>query len=222
MKCCVGGYTCYVTYGRQNLTSPETDLVVREKTNPKRHLPNLSVLEGSGNVYMRCSFTYDFALHDSLEISWIFYNGEKTTNIKPNSTGRVQGKALQGRALILTFPYRKVSTTYLTLTIEDVGLQDDGWYTCMAKTRLDSAVTQTGRLDVKKKTEIIKNPAHVLAVQGGEATLLCIVSIDSSLIDDTEIYWTHNGRSTQEDRNGMKVFGHVKQKITHTITDVMS
>ena len=126
--------------------------------------------------------------------------------------GRVQGKALQGRALILTLPYSKVSTTYLTLTIEDVGLQDDGWYTCMAKTRFDSAVTQTGRLDVKKKTEIIKNPAN----------LLCIVSIDSSLIDDTEIYWTHNGRSTQEDRNGMKVFGHVKQKITHTITDVMS
>ena len=88
-----------MAYGRKNLTSPETNLVVREKTKPKRHLPNLSVLEGSGNVYMRCSFTYDFALHDSLEISWIFYNGEKTTNIKPNSTGRVQGKALQGRAL---------------------------------------------------------------------------------------------------------------------------
>ena len=222
LKFCEGGYICYVTSGRQNLTSPETQLLVREKTAPKRHLPNLSVLEDSGDVYMRCSFTYDFALHDSLEISWIFNNGEKTSKIMPNSTGRVQGKALQGRALILTFPYRKVSTTYLTLTIEDVSLEDDGWYTCLATTRLDSAVTQTGRLDVKKKTEIIKNPAHVLAVQGGEVSLLCIVSIDSSLLNDAEIYWTHNGRSTQEAKTRLEVFGHEKQKIIHTITDVTS
>ena len=215
-----GGYICYVTHGAQNLTSPETRLLVREKTKPKRHLPNLSVLEGSGNVYMRCSFTYDFALHDSLEISWIFYNGDSSKNIHTNSTGRVQGKAVQGRALILTFPYRKISTTYLTLTIEDVSLEDDGWYTCVAKTRLDSAVTQTGRLDVKKKTEIIKNPAHVMAVQGGAATLLCIVSIDSSLLDDTEVYWTHSGRSTLEDRNNIEVFGHQKQKLTHKISEV--
>lgn len=217
-----GGYICYVTSRRKNLTSLETQLVVREKTTPKRRLPNLSVLEGSGDVYMRCSFTYDFALHDSLEISWIFNNGEKTSTIRPNKTGRVQGKAMQGRALILTFPYRKVSTTYLTLTIEDVSLKDDGWYTCLAKTRLDSAVTPTGRLDVKKKTEIIKNPAHVQAVQGGEATLLCIVSIDSSLLNDAEIYWTHNGRMTQEVRTKLEVFGHEKQKITHKITDVTS
>ena len=73
---------------------------------------------------------------------------------------------------------------------------------------------------MKKKTEIIKNPAHVRAVQGGAATLLCIVSIDSSLLDDTEVYWTHNGRSTHEHRNKMEVFGHEKQKLSHTIPEV--
>lgn len=46
---------------------------------------------------------------------------------------------MQGRAAYLTFPYRKVSTTYLTLTIREVGLEDDGWYTCAAATRMDKA-----------------------------------------------------------------------------------
>ena len=197
--------------------------MVREATKPKQHPPNISLLEGGGDsIYMRCSFTYDFGLHDSLELSWTFYNGRTAKNINLNSTGKVEGKAVQGRALILAFPYRRVSTTYMTLTIKDVSLEDDGWYTCVAKTRLDNAVTQTGRLDVLKKTQIIRNPSNVEAGQGGKASLVCLVSIDSSLIDDTEVYWTHNGRHTQKDRNEMEVLGPEQQKFTHTITPVMA
>ena len=47
----------------------------------------------------------------------------------------------------MTFPYRRVSTTYLTLTIRQVGLEDDGWYTCAASTRMDKAKHKV-RLDI--------------------------------------------------------------------------
>ena len=76
-----------------------------------------SVLEKSGRVNLRCSFTYDFALHESLEVWWQFAGeGGQTTRLLPEELsgqgdGRVFGTVLKGRAVYLSYPYRKVSTS---------------------------------------------------------------------------------------------------------------
>ena len=88
---------------------------------------------------MQCSFTYDFALHDSLKVWWEFENEKKqSVKMKPedipeNGINRVFGTVMKGRAFFISFPYRKVSTIYMTLAIDNVLLEDDGNYTCHAR-----------------------------------------------------------------------------------------
>ena len=135
----------------------------------------------------------------------------------------------------MTFPYRRVSTTYLTLTIREVGLQDDGWYRCAASTRMDKAkhkvstffnhlpnCFQRARLDVKKKTTMLVHPEPVSAVIGGTVTLGCTISMDLSLVEDGEFYWTREGQGTYEERTLVQVIGHEKQLVEHKIDGVVS
>ena len=88
---------------------------------------------------MQCSFTYDFALHDSLKVWWEFKNEkEQIIKMKPedvpeNGINRVFGAVMKGRAFFISYPYRKVSTIYMTLYIDNVLLEDDGNYTCHAR-----------------------------------------------------------------------------------------
>ena len=135
----------------------------------------------------------------------------------------------------MTFPYRRVSTTYLTLTIREVGLEDDGWYTCAASTRMDKAKHkvstfllhystlsfQRARLDVKKKTTMLVHPEPVSAVIGGTVTLACTISMDSSLVEDGEFYWTREGQGTYEERTLVQVIGHERQLVEHKIDGVV-
>ena len=135
--------------------SEEIILMTREKTKPRRHMPNIrfcqmnenvfklificSLLEKSGRVNMQCSFTYDFALHDSLKVWWEFKNEkEEILKMKPedvpeNGINHVFGTVMKGRAFFISYPYRKVSTIYMTLSIDNVLLEDDGHYTCHAR-----------------------------------------------------------------------------------------
>ena len=98
-----------------------------------------SLLEKSGRVNMQCSFTYDFALHDSLKVWWEFKHEKKQIiKMKPedvpeNGINRVFGAVMKGRAFFISYPYRKVSTIYMTLSIDNVLLEDDGHYTCHAR-----------------------------------------------------------------------------------------
>ena len=91
--------------------------------------------------------------------------------------------------------FRKVSTTYMTLSIEDVLLQDDGFYTCHARyhhdissdhcfilcslllpsTSLDRAQTKPGFLDVKMRTKVQESPSNIVGVLGNPAQLKCLV-----------------------------------------------
>lgn len=116
-------------------SSDEMMLTVREGTRATRHPPDVTVLEQSGSVSLHCAFTYDFSLHSSLRTWWTVDTGETETVLQPleGGRGRVQGTTLSGRAVFLTFPYRKISTIYLSLSLEDVLLEDDGNYTCHAR-----------------------------------------------------------------------------------------
>ena len=88
---------------------------------------------------MQCSFTYDFSLHDSLKVWWEFNNekGQKTKmkpeDVTEDGINRVFGTVMKGRAFFISYPYRKVSTIYMTLSIDNVLLEDDGNYTCHAR-----------------------------------------------------------------------------------------
>ena len=97
------------------------------------------MLEESGRVNMQCSFTYDFALHDSLDVWWEFRNEQEQPiimmpqDLTENGSRRLYGTVMKGRAVYISYPYRKVSTIYMTLSIDNVLLEDDGNYTCHAR-----------------------------------------------------------------------------------------
>lgn len=127
---------CHLTWADGAMwSSDEMMLTVREGTRATRHPPDVTVLEQSGSVSLHCAFTYDFSLHSSLRTWWTVDTGETETVLQPQEggRGRVQGTTLSGRAVFLTFPYRKISTIYLSLSLEDVLLEDDGNYTCHAR-----------------------------------------------------------------------------------------
>lgn len=53
------------------------------------HIPS-QVLEGTGDLRLTCSFTYDHDLHESLEISILFDDGRGgSTTLLPREGGRV-------------------------------------------------------------------------------------------------------------------------------------
>ena len=97
-----------------------------------------SVLEKSGRVNLQCSFTYDFSLHETLKVWWEVQKGDEKFQMKPedvveNGKSRIFGSAFKGRAVYISYPYRKVSTIYMILSFENVFLRDDGNYTCHSR-----------------------------------------------------------------------------------------
>ena len=114
-------------------SSPSLRLTVKESTRAVRHPPDVTVLEESGSLSLHCSFTYDFSLHPSLVTWWTVSSGETVTVLDTSHSHRLEDTALRGRALFLTYPYRKISTIYLSLSLADVLLEDDGNYTCHAR-----------------------------------------------------------------------------------------
>ena len=114
-------------------SSEEMVLTVRQRTVARRQPPHISVLEHSGRLTLRCSFTYDFSLHSSLEAWWTVERGGLRAVLQTEGDERRHSSHLRGRAVYLTFPYRQISTIYLTLSLEDVLLEDDGNYTCHAR-----------------------------------------------------------------------------------------
>ena len=169
--------------------------------------------EHSGNVHLRCSFTYDFSLHDSLETWWTVTKGSETYKLEvgqeklrdatdpgsrfQRSSERVYANGFRGRAIYLNYPYRMVSTLYLRLTIIDAEVGDSGLYTCHASTRLDAAHTTSSKIQVFHRTKLLDPPMPVSAVLGGTATMKCGMRIDPALVEDADIYWTRNYKATE-------------------------
>ena len=110
---------------------------------------------------------------------------------------RIEATGVRGRAIFLHFPYRKVSTIYLSLTIKSAKVQDSGVYKCNARTRLDTAASNSAKIQVLHRTELIGNPKDVSAVLDGKAKLTCELIIDPTLVEDAEVYWTKNDKPTQ-------------------------
>ena len=129
-----GLYGCHLTWGDGRMMSSEEQLLtVRQRTVSRRQPANISVLEHSGPLTLRCSFTYDFSLHSSLETWWTVDQGGLQTVLNTEGDERRHSSDLRGRAVYLTFPYRQISTIYLTLSLDNVLLEDDGNYTCHAR-----------------------------------------------------------------------------------------
>ena len=116
-------------------TSASLRLTVREGTRAVRDPPDITVLEETGSLSLHCSFTYDFSLHPSLVTWWTVSSGEAVRVLDTSHTERLEETALSGRALYLTYPYRKISTIYLSLSLANVLMEDDGNYTCHARYR---------------------------------------------------------------------------------------
>ena len=74
---------------------------------------------------------------------------------------------------------------------------------------------------MKKKTTMLVHPEPVSAVIGGSITLSCTISMDSSLVEDSEFYWTREGAGTYEERTLVQVIGHEKQLVQHKIDGVV-
>ena len=184
---------------------------------------------------MKCSFTYDFSLHDSLVTWWSIDNGsdsiqhvtkgDRTTNDSAvdrlQEEERIVATGVRGRAIFLHFPYRKVSTIYLSLTIKSALVQDSGVYKCNAKTRLDTAASNSAKIQILHRTELLKTPKDISAVLNGEAKLSCNLIIDPSLVEDAEVYWTRNNRPTSFE-NTKIVPGQEDHKfeLIHTLSNV--
>ena len=81
---------------------------------------------------------------------------------------------------------------------------------------------QRARLDVKKRTTMLIHPKPVSAVLGGSVTLQCTISMDSSLVEDAEFYWTREGQGTYEERTQVQVIGHERQLVEHKIDRVVT
>ena len=108
-------------------------LTVRQRTVATRHSANISVLEQSGSLTLHCSFTYDFSLHSSLETWWTVERGGLLAVLHTEGDERRHSTDLRGRAVYLSYPYRQISTIYLSLSLDNVLLEDDGNYTCHAR-----------------------------------------------------------------------------------------
>ena len=174
------------------------------------------ILEQTGSLHLKCSFTYDFALHHSLKTWWAL-NNEKGT-IKFDSISEDQlpsavdseresenengiiATVLKGRAMYLMYPYRKVSTVYLSLVIRNPKVENSGLYTCNANTHIDKASTNSADVKIIRRSGILSHPESVSAVLGGTATLSCELLVDSRIANESEIYWTLNGLPTSTER----------------------
>ena len=88
----------------------------------------------------------------------------------------------------------------MTLSVTDVMVQDTGNYSCHARTRLDTATTNTAQIQIHHRTNLLKSPQDVSAVLDGPRSLSCQFQIDKRLIKDAEIYWTINNSPTPRDR----------------------
>ena len=129
-----GLYGCHLTWQDGTMwSSQEMLLTVRQRTVVTRHSANISVLEQSGSLTLHCSFTYDFSLHSSLETWWTVERGGLLAVLHTEGDERRHSTDLRGRAVYLSYPYRQISTIYLSLSLDNVRLEDDGNYTCHAR-----------------------------------------------------------------------------------------
>ena len=165
---------------------------------------------------MKCSFTYDFALHNSLKTWWTIENENGTFNIDSisedqfpsavdsrqsgNEFDGIIATVIKGRAMYLMYPYRKVSTVYLSLDIRRPKIENSGSYTCHANTGMDKATTRSAKVEIINRSKILVHPKPVNAVLGGTATLTCELLVDSRIVNESEFYWTLNGRQTSTER----------------------
>lgn len=67
---------------------------------------------------------------------------------------------------------------------------------------------------------MVFQPEGVSGVLGGRAILVCTISLDSSLVEDAEIYWSKDWAGTYEDRNTLKIVGKELQRLEHSIPAV--
>ena len=102
--------------------------------------------------------------------------------------------------MYLMYPYRKVSTVYLSLVIPNPKVTNSGSYTCNAETLLDKASTNSAKVEIIRRSEILVHPKPESAVLGGTATLSCELLVDSRIANESEIYWTLNGLQTSMER----------------------
>ena len=176
----------------------------------------MTFLEHSGSLHLKCSFTYDFSLHASLQTWWTIHNGNGTFNKgsiledhlpsavdsdqMESETDGIIATVLKGRAMYLMYPYRKVSTVYLTLVINNPRVEDSGAYTCHANTTMDNAASNSAKIEIIRRSRILKQPKSISAVLGGSSTLSCEILIDSRIVKESEIYWTFNERQTSMER----------------------
>ena len=171
-------------------------------------------LEQTGSLHLQCSFTYDFSLHHSLKTWWALNNDKETIKIDSISEDQLPSAVdsesenendmiatvLKGRAMYLMYPYRKVSTVYLSLVIRNPKVENSGSYTCNANTHLDKASTNAADVEIIRRSGILSHPESVSAVFGGIATLSCELLLDSRIANESEIYWTLNGLPTSTER----------------------
>ena len=173
-------------------------------------------LEQTGSLHLKCSFTYDFALHKSLKTWWTIKNEKGTINHdtisedqlpsavdseqSENEPNEIIVTVLIGRAMYLMYPYRKVSTVYLSLVIRNPKVENSGSYTCHANTAMDKASTNSAKVEIIRRSEVLEHPKPVIAVFGGTATLSCELLVDSRIANESEIYWTLDGLQTSTER----------------------
>ena len=98
------------------------------------------------------------------------------------------------------YPYRKVSTVYLSLVIRYPKVENSGSYTCHANTAMDKASTKSSEVEMIRRSEVLKHPKPKNAVFGGTVKLSCELLVDSRIADESEIYWTLNGLQTSAER----------------------
>ena len=204
----------------------------------KRSFVSFYVIEHTGSIHLDCSFTYDFSLHESLETWWNINDGTSNRQIKTvgdriveqsadqpvltDKNQRVIATGVRSRAIFLNYPYSKVSTIYMRLSISDAIVEDSGNYSCHAKTRLDSTQSNLAQINVYYRTKLLRPPEDVSAVLSGQSSLTCNFLIDSRLISEAEIYWTANNQPTASKRTKIAASNNNKNTwmITHKIENV--
>ena len=65
---------------------------------------------------------------------------------------------------------------------------------------MDKASTNSAKVEIIRRSEVLEHPKPVSAVFGGTATLSCELLVDSRIANESEIYWTLDGLQTSTER----------------------